>query len=358
MSDEPIWEKDTDVPFLGTVPNIWIIVFIFILMFTGIGAGVRRRVGVKSGWEYLNTILSPEGEGFDEKVPFYGTFEININEQDTLSKTSASPTSASYVAFNEEPTETSSGTVIDSGGTDFTLFKENKGIVWVAIDAGTDYYEHIERITNSPQVLSHQIRDYDNSGNLDLIVELDVSGIAPPNPDYKPEYTFQLPLVDEDNSLSIDSPSDQTGIGETEVVKNIEWTVSGFTEEDGCFIGEIKFTTNSTEEGDDVEIEEVYIGGQVTYLGKKTFLNGLRNSYGDYVEWYVEADDKGDHLSDGAVLAYREKNRADTLTISVNVRCTFETNDTVAITCSVTPIDADQSKGTPVTDLVNLDEAS
>lgn len=355
MSDKPVWEKNTEVPFLGSIPNMWIIIAVAIVFFTGAGAGLRARAGLPSGWDLIDS-LSGVAEESVSGTPFYGTFEVNVNKQDTLTKATATPTSDSYALFLEDPQQDSDATVV-SGATDFTIYKENAGIFYMVVDSGTDFFEYIDRIVSQPSVVSYAIRDYDGDSDLDLILEVDISGIAPPNPDYKPEYTINMPLIDEDVALSIDSPSDQTGIGETEVVKNIEWTISGFGENDGCFIGEIKFTTNSTEEGDDVTLEELYVGGQVTYNGKKIFTTPIRDSYGDYVGWYVEADDKGDHLSDGAVLAYRENNRADTLTLSLNVRCNFETNDTVAITCSVTPIDADQSKGTAVTDLVNLDEA-
>lgn len=359
MSNKPIWEKDTKIPMIGvSVPNIWIIAILVVVFFTGLGAGIRRRYDLPSGWDLLSGIT---GEDIGEPSAgeyFFGTMSVVINEQDYLTKTSASPTSAGYILFNNEPgTGSETGTVV-SGTTTFTLKEGSKGLMWIAMDSGTDFFTYVDKAIANDYVVQWYISDWDDDQDLDLVVQVDVSDLAPPNPEYQPTFSFELPLIDEDVALAIDSPSDQASIGETEVVKNIEWTVSGFTELDGCAIGEIKFTTNATEEGGEIEIEQLYIGGQVTYLGKKQFSDGHRTSYGDYAEWYVESEDSGDYLSEGAVLVFREKGRADTLTLSINVRCTFANNEEVQITASVTPLDADGSKGTAVSDAVILKESA
>jgi len=353
---KPIWEKNTSIAGVK-IPNLWIFALVFVIFFTGIGAGLRARWGLPSGQEVIEGLSTGEAVPSGEE-PFWGALKVTINQQDSLAKSSASPTSASYILYQEYPVKGSTGTVITASGTTVDIKKASKGIIYMVIFGGTDFYIMEAEFLQNPEVISIDKRDYDADGDLDFIAKLDISDVAPPNPGYQPVYALNLPLLDLDvTGLTSSSPSDQTGIGETEVVKNIEWTLSGLTAGDGAVLTELKFTTNSTDESDKVALEELYLGGQWTIRGTgEDFADGARTTYGDYAEWYIEADEINDYLSDGAVMVYRETNKADTLDVSLNVRCTLSTNNNVVITLSATFVNPSGSK-TTVTDAVTLSEA-
>lgn len=354
---KPIWEQNTNLGGIK-IPNIWIIAVVFVVFFTGIGAGIRARYNLPSGQDVIEDLTTTEGTTPSGEEPFWGALTVSINQQDLLAKASASPTSASYILYQEYPVQGSTGTVITASGTTVDIKKESKGIIYMMIFGGTDFYIFEQEFTQNAEVLSIEKRDYDKDGDLDFIAKLDISDVAPPNPGYQPTYALNLPLLDLDvTGLTSSSPADQTALGETEVVVNVEWTISGLTAQDGAVLTELKFTTNSTDENDKVALEELYLGGQWTVRGVgEDFADGGRTTYGDYAEWYVEADEINDYLSDGAVMVYRETNKADSLDVSLNVRCTFSTNNQVVITMSATFVNPSGAK-TTVTDAVTLAEA-
>jgi hypothetical protein len=290
---------------------------------------------------------------------YYGNIQFIINRNDYLASGAVTPTSDSYTLYHMQPYQGASGIAITASGTTTEVPPEDNGIVYMVLYGGTDFYIVEDAFLQAnKRVIDSYWSDFDNDGDDDFVCKLDVSKVGTPEQQQTPTFTLSLPLLDEDvASFSDDNPSDQTGIGETEVVKPITWKVSGITSNDGAFLTRLYFATNDTRGGDDVRFEECTLsGGWVDGTGSVSYFGSpVKEENGNYEAWYLNPPDYLEYHN--GIRLWVDSNDADALYITVNVRCTFETNDTVAVTLYADFLDPDGSSVTQVTDLVNLDEA-
>lgn len=334
-----------------------------VVMFTGLGAGIRRRANLKTGQEYIDEFM---GDGADEwtgtgEAPKgkYSrsmiTISLIVSQSDWQAGGAASPTTPVYKMFYEQPTADSSGEDLTVAGEDVTIKASNDGVIWIDAYGGTDFYLLPDEIEGSNSEVSQIVHeDYDADGKMDLLIECDLSAFLMGPQDFKPSFTLSMPLLDLDvTSLADNNPADITSIGTSETVTNIEWVLSGVTAEDGLVISELYFVTNSTRQGEDIRFEELYFGGQWTVEGQTSWNSPIDYTYGDYTAYYIKAPDNNDPLSSGTVMAFRDTNKADTFDVSVNARMTLETGNNILVDLYVTCVSPDGTV-TEVNDQVML----
>lgn len=348
---------------LGTsIPNTWIIIIVVILAISGgLGAGIKMKSQrmARDVAEGIGDVLGDEGAAPDTRGNYVGGVAFAIDETDWLAHIAAAPTGPSYNLFYELPTaKTAVGKSVSTSGS--TISVDGSGFVWIDLYGGSDFYlvESALRAGNPAKVQSVVYNDWDQDGSLDMLVKFDVANIGVTGQGIAPTYDINLPLLDTDvTGLTSDSPADQTGLGEVEVVVQVEHKLSLCNAADGFVISEIKYVTNSTNEGDQITFEELDVSGQWTLTGPNYFRAPIKTENGDYQVWYILADDRQDPLDPGAAMVYRETNRGDSLTLSANCRLTLATNNMIEVTLTVTITDPAGVKST-ITDLVLLDEAA
>lgn len=342
----------------ATIPNYLIILVVVILAVTGgLGLGIKIR-SQKLIRDAMDTFEGVVDEGAPSGDNFIGGVAFAIDETDWLAHGAATPTSPVFSLFYDLPTsKTAVGKSIATGGS--TISVDGSGYVWIDLYGGTDFYlvESAIRAGNPNKITSVVYNDWDQDGSLDMLVKCDVSDVGVTGQGVAPTYDINLPLLDVDvTGLTSDNPADQTAIGEVEVVVQVEHKLSACTAADGFVISEIKYVTNSTNEGDQLVFEELDVSGQWTLTGPNYFQTPIDQENGNYQVWYIQADDKQDPLDPGAAMVYRETNKGDSLTLSANVRVTFATNDVYSVALTVTIVDPAGVKST-ITDTVLLKEA-
>ncbi|MBO3809638.1 MAG: hypothetical protein FGF50_08610 [Candidatus Brockarchaeota archaeon] len=294
-----------------------ILILLFLAWYTGIlkiQFGPLQQAGVEKKEEF-----------------YYGTMTIKIVESNFYDGSAEATSSASYVAYQGHLGPGTAGVAISPSGTDFDLAKEAQGYIYMKIYAGTAHYIMLDSFKKSnPRIVEMEWKDVDLNGRDDLIVKVDCRDIGTPGQASKPVLVLALPLIDEDVSVTCDSPPDITGIGTAEVVKQITWKISGLSEGAGFTIARLWFSTNTTYEGEDIKLETLTISGMgvdkridvpvYVYDGP---------SIGDYSAWYHKPSDYEDWRH--GILVTRAPNSADALYVTVNVRCKFETGDKVYV---------------------------
>jgi len=344
------------------IPNWFLIALVIFLFGTSYGLKVRQNVG-DIGESILGDFgLEPDTsqteDRNDMRVPFYGNLDISINIMDMLAGASASPTSDAYTYHKNKPTSHSVGEAITIAGSTHRMDQRMSGKFWLEIYGGSDFYVPIEYFkASNPMCVSAMWEDYDSDGTDELLAHFDVSQISEPDPNTNPDLVVVMPVLDIDTtSWSDDNPSDITGIGETEVVQTVTWKLSGITAEDAAYITELYFSTNVTKEGEDIKIEEVTLsGGWVQSSGAPLHFSGpvrVENQY--YYTYYIYPNDRTDYHN--GIRVWRDTNEADTLYVTANVRCTFETNDETEITLNIVTADP-SGQADSYTDAVSLNEA-
>jgi hypothetical protein len=339
------------------VPNTWLVIaVIVVIMFTGIGAGIRARLNVPSGQEILGMEEPTEWVGepgkFDRDQI---TVSLVVSQSDWQAGGSATPTTPVYTLYHGRPGKDSSGNSLTVAGEDIQVKASENGRVWIDCYGGTDFYlvEDALRDAN-PEIKNVVKEDFDGDGKLDFLAELDLSGFLIGSQEFKPSYTLSMPLLDVDiTGVTSSNPADQSSIGTSETVVTIKHTISAVTAEDGLVISELYYTTNSTREGDDLRFEELYITGQWTVDGPTAIASPVHKTYGDYSGYYIYADESNEPLDDKAMMAYRDTGRADDMTVSVNIRVTGETSEVYVVTLYITLVQPDGTV-TEVSDAVTL----
>jgi hypothetical protein len=290
---------------------------------------------------------------------YYGNVQFIINRNDHLAGGAVTPTSDAYSLFHAEPYEGLSAIAITASGTTTEVTRNDAGYIWMTLYGGTDFYIVEDAFLNgNPRVKSSYWKDYDNDGDDDFVIKVYVGDVGVIGSAQTPTCTLSLPLLDEDvASYSDDSPADITGIDETEVVQAVTWKLSGITAEDGAFLTRLYFATNATRGGDDIRFEELSLsGGWVSSSGAKTYWGSpVKEENGNYEAWYINPADYLEYHQGERV--WRATNDADTLYVTVNVRCTLNTNEQYEVTLYADFLDPDGSSITTVSDGVNLEEA-
>lgn len=331
---------------------LWLIVVLVIVIFTPIGGALKNVVtGETNLWDLI------WGKGEEEVEYYYGSCSFKINQQDYLAGGAASPTGAKYLLFHTKPVKGATFSSITAGGTTTDIRKADKGYVWYTIYGGSDFFIVEEAfIAGNSRIVDDYWEDYDEDGDDDFIIKVYVGDVGERGQGLTPVCALDLPLLQLDLTLTNDNPDDQTGLEETEKVVQIEWELSGITEEYGCYLTELYFVTNDTRKGNDVKLEEVTLsGGWVRTSGAPTeFDVPCKEENGDYEAWYYKADDNREYNQ--GIRMWRDTGEPDTLHVTLNVRITFEENDAIGIHLYATFIGPDGTDA-QVDDEVGLGEA-
>lgn len=331
---------------------------VFILLLLAISFVIPSPSGQTYGMDLVNTItgLTPGAGIVPGGQAYYGNVQFIINRHDHLAGGAVTPTSDLYELFHSDPAQGVGGIAITPAGTTTEIMKGDNGVVWMALYGGTDFYLVEDYfVSSNPRIKESYWKDYDVDGDEDFIIKLDVSDVGVIGAAQTPTCTLSLPLLDEDVAgLTSDSPADISSIGTSEVVQTVTWKLSAITAEDGAFLTRLYFVTNCTRGGDDLRFEELSLsGGWTASSGCRTYWGSpVKEENGDYEVWYINPVDYLEYNQGERV--WRDTNEADTLYVSVNVRCTFEANEDHLIDIYADFLDPDGSSITTVNDQIKL----
>jgi len=333
----------------------WMLGLAFFLFVVPSGIALRQRLVNKAEDVFDDVIAGdtsvlPSGED-----PYHGNVQFKVNEMDVLASAAVTPTTPSYLLFLDRPGLNDVGRAITSSGTTTDIPPEVKGIVYMAIYGGSDFYILEDQFRSANRrVTSCYWEDFDQDGDDDFVAKLDLSAIGTPGQDQTPTVTIELPLADIDvASWADDNPADITDIATSESVQSVTWKLTGITAGDGAYITELYFATNDSRAGNDLKFEEVTIsGGWATSSGCPTYFSKPIDEESQYyVAWYYKAaDDREYHQG---MRVWRRSNEPDTLYITANIRCTLETSDSLTVDLYLTLAQPDGTT-TEVNDQVGL----
>jgi hypothetical protein len=292
---------------------------------------------------------------------FYGTVSVTVEEDNYLDRgASVTTASDSYIAYHtrgktlDQATEDDflGGNSITSGtADDVAINPEDNGHFWLKAYVGTSHYLHIQATLDAnPRLVGYKYVDVDNDNRLEVVFDVDVSDIAEPDPNIKPPLDISIMVVEEDGSVSLNSPSDQSSIGTGTKTGTIEWQLSGIAEKKGQALARVYITQNRTQEDymkvTAVEIDQVgvFSGGDITYdSGAKT--------------WYVDIGISDYRELVEAVLLTRPSGGKSYVGITVSWETYFTQSASgyaVTVTLYVETIGADEAVDSAISDAVVL----
>jgi len=334
------------------IPTWLIVVILLLVIFTPLGLAIKT--GALDILKLFGLKVTEEGVVPGEEY-FRGVCTIKVNSVNVVDDAAESLTSSAFAAYHGAKGPGVSGLAISASGTDFAVDPEDEGIMYLKVYAGTAHYTVMSALVSAnPRIDSYEWTDLDANGLDDLILTVDLNGIKEQTVGVKPEWTLVLPVIDEDvTGLTDDNPADQSGIGTTEKVVQITWDISGASEKAGFVISRLYFTTNETREGTDIKLEELTISGMNLDVGYTlpVFTQSGPNA-GDYEAWYLRNMDYNDYHR--GLMAIRWSNKADKLSITLSVRCTFESGDKLKVQLEMEYVQAEGTIATLQDDVVLL----
>jgi len=310
------------------IPTWLLILIILLLIFTPLGAAI------KAGLIDFGSLFGLRVTDEDHVVegPYVGTVTLKVNSVNVVDDGAESLTSSAFTAYHGAKGAGVGGLAVSASGTDFVIEDADDGIVYMKVYGGTAHYIVVsEMLASNKEIESSYWEDLDNDGLDDLVIKVNLADVQETTVGVKPQWTLVLPVVDEDvTGLTDDNPSDITSVGTTEVVKSITWDISGVSERAGFVIARLWFSTNATRSGEDIKFEEITVSGMGLDWGltAPVFTQGGPNA-GDLEAWYIKPDDYNDYHK--GLMPIRWVNKADKLSITLQVRCTFESGDKVKV---------------------------
>jgi len=311
---------------------------------------------------YLNPLIDAFTGGAGAGIivtpeTFVGTVTLKVNEVNKYGDAAETLTSSSFAAYGAAGGPGVGGVSISASGTDFEVENDDDGLIYMKVYQGTAHYTVTdELLSRNDRVEDLWWEDLDADGLDDLLIKVNLNGLQSGTIGVKPAWTLILPVIDEDvTTPADDNPADQTAIGTTEVVVQVTWDVSGVSEKAGFVVSNLYFTTsNGTRQGVDVKFEECTIVGptvSVSIPSPVKIQDG--GTAGDLTVWYIHNLDNNDYAK--GIMHMRPDNTADKLSITVNIRCTFEDGDAETLQLELEYV---QAEGTTATlqDAVYLNE--
>ena len=331
MSD--MLERENKLLF-GIQNKYLLIALVFVIFFTGWGAGIRQRANLPHGQDVLDDLLAlsttdeewtPRRDGYERSTI---TIDFEIDESDWQAGGAPTSTNSLYSYFYDEPTEGDTGIGITLAGEYITVKAENDGVIWMDCYGGDDEYlvDSVIRGSNV-EILATKIVDWDGDDELDYLVKLDLSRFLMEDFQYKPTYVMEFPLMDMDvtTHAPITVPADQAAIGNTRTTVTVTWPIAGVDAEDGYAISEMYILTNDTAKGVDVECKQLTISGTTTLFQGSSTLQPIHTSVGGaYAAYYIMPSDSSEPLDPDNLIIFRDTNMGDTIYFSVQIVCTFE----------------------------------
>jgi FlaG/FlaF family flagellin (archaellin) len=191
---------------------------------------------------YLGGFDISGGTGGGSGGPFVGTLSITVVESNVLDP-SATPSTTSdvYKIFGSRGKTLNEVTAADLvGGTTFTVgtaanfgvSQEDKGLLFMTVDAGSDYFEDSTSITSQNIGFSAaREMDIDGDNRMEYVYAVDVSSFDSAKETNVKQ--INIMVVQEDTSIALSSPSDQDSIGTGTKTGTIEWQITGIAEKYG-----------------------------------------------------------------------------------------------------------------------------
>ena len=315
-------------------------------------------VGVMAGYVLYAFYIAPGPP--PEEEAFYGTISITVNADDYLDRGATTTlTGGKFIAFHSYGKSISEAEESDlvggysfSQGTakDVGVETEDNGHIWLYIYGGTSYYLHLQGTIDANPRLSddYEFIDVDNDNRLEVLFDLDLSDIAEPLPKEKPTLDIVIMADQEDTTVSLNSPANQTSIATGTQVGTIEWQLLDIASKYGCGLARLYISQNRTQEDmmsiTDVDIDQIgtFSSGDITYdSGAKS--------------WYVDigiADYK--ELVYAPILEHAQGGKSYVgITVSFETYFTAST-DAVKVTLSVETIGTNEAVDTAVTSWLEL----
>lgn len=204
----------------------------------------------------------------------------------------------------------------------------------------------------NPRFKDYKFVDVDNDNRLEVVFDVDVSDIAPPDPNLKPSLDAIIMVVQEDTSVSLNSPSDQTSISTGTSTGTIEWQLTGISEKYGKGLARVYIKSNESEFESLVKVTSVEIDGVGIFSGADIDPDSGAKT------WYVDIG-----ITDYRELVYAHILERPTggksyvgITVSWETYFTAST-DAVTLTLYVQTIGADESVDSAISDAVVLGAA-
>jgi len=309
-------------------------------------------------WMYRQISLQEK----EEVTPFAGTISLTVQEDNYLSRgTAVTSTSDSYVAYHSKGKALADATKEDfvSGITftvgtakDVSVETVDLGHLWFKAYTGTDYFLHVEgTIEANPVIMTadgSKFLDLDNDNRLEVVFDVDLSReIADP----KQSKDIVVMCVQEDTSLALNTPADQTGIGSGTKTGTIEWQITGCSEKYGFRLARLYVTSNETTFESLCKVTSVNIAQVGTFTG-----SAIKSDSGAKT-WYIDIG-----ISDYRELVYsyllmRSSGGTSYVAVTVSWETYFTGAQAVTLTLKLEPIGADEAVDTALSDAVILKQA-
>ena len=231
--------------------------------------GIVVLVAIIGGVWYLNDSgmlsLTDTGNGGQAIIAPIGTSTTN---QDDIQVYSGSLTMKNLLSDAEDPAtartdDTNADTIYYKRTLDGEFRKlasstsnsatitvdEDLKTVWaeVTVPSGQAFYVDANAIASSHSRVGTPIWADPNLDNKNSYVfPIDITGISTPDPNNTPEFQLMIDLWT-DGTLTIDSPSDTTAVGQGKVKTTVKWSADMTAEKTAEAVTEIKITLNSTD---------------------------------------------------------------------------------------------------------------
>tara|TARA_R110002110_G_scaffold2258_3_gene10262 strand:+ start:5880 stop:6911 length:1032 start_codon:yes stop_codon:yes gene_type:complete len=231
--------------------------------------GIAVIVAIGFGIFYLNDQgmlnLTDDGNGGQAIISPIGTATSN---QDDIQVYSGSLTMKNLLTDAEDPatsrTDDTNADTVYYKRTDNGEFRklasstsnsatvtvdEDLKTVWaeVTVPSGQAFYVDANAIASSHSRVGTPIWADPNLDNKNSYVfPIDITGISTPDPNNTPEFQLMIDLWT-DGTLTIDSPSDLSAVGQGKVKNTIKWSADMTAEKTGEAVTEIKITLNQTD---------------------------------------------------------------------------------------------------------------
>lgn len=331
-------------------------------------------VGAAAGaYIYFQLTPSPAAIIGADVGPYFGPLSLSINAYNVFNQTAVTETSPTYNFYGSGGMALDSATSTDlAGGTSFDsaqtvqLDVEDNGHAFLYLYAGTGHYIDMDAfLAANSRIIDERWIDVTADGKTDIVVELDVSDIADPDPNVTPTLAIKIPAVIYDTSIDLDTPLDIVAIGTSSTSKQIEWKLGGGTndvaERTGYALSRLYFVTNRTYE-DLVSLDRVNFGGAKLYpatggsvLPSVAFPTDT--TVGAYTGWYLPLAGNYREL-EFTHIGERPEGEVAYTSIALTVKCTFtSTPQNVTISIRVGLLTPAQAVVTEKADTVILASA-
>lgn len=237
---------------------------------------------------------------------------------------------------------------VGSGDTTVEITRNDNGYLYalVSIPSGQNYYvDYAQILAKNSRVQSIIYEDVTNDGINDFVFKIYVGDIPIPEAS-NPQFTF-FPYLRAYQAPSLNSPSDQTGIGTAQSDIFIEWYLSFSNTKKSFQLVKVELTFNTTDISK-LTLDYVNIPGLGTVDGSQFAYNKLSSS----TEYTYTI---GSDLSNGLWINYGT-NQLNKFPFDTKLITNFSSGDQIGVTLTLYGL-TPTGKLTTITDTVGLAES-